>query len=226
MRIIRVPFAVCLTLLLSNSIYAGLVPINQLDFGSGATIVDFAGLPDGTDANGLALGGATFEVRKSGVPTNGIVIVDGGPGTTTNIIPPNLVSVGDPTDVALVISLPNLVTEFGYGYALLAFGSIPAASTVELFAGSTSLGKLAFTGIPDPTFTGGFGGVASDLPFDKAILTFSNEGEAFAVDNITFAHTVTDEGESLILLFGGILVLVCFDYRNSRMPRAMDWSLR
>jgi len=40
-------------------------------------------------------------VTKNSVATNGIVVVDGGPGTTGNIMPPNLVSLSDPNGVAL-----------------------------------------------------------------------------------------------------------------------------
>jgi hypothetical protein len=45
---------------------------------------------------------------------------------------------------------------WSYGYALNAEISIPAATSIELFAGSTPVG-ISFTGIPDPTFTGGKG---------------------------------------------------------------------
>jgi hypothetical protein len=61
-------------------------------------------------------------------------------------------------------------------------------------------------GIPDPTSTGGFAGVASNTPFDRAVLTFSNLGNAFAVDKVKFARTVSDEGRTLILLSVGIFV--------------------
>jgi hypothetical protein len=159
--------------------------------------------------NGLIVDGILFQVTKNGSSTNGIVIVDGGPGTTGNISPPNLVSLSDPNGVALTISLPNFATQLGYGYALLAEVSVPAATTIELFAGSTSVGSISFTGIPDPTFTGGFAGVASDTPFDRAVLTFSDLGDAFAVDNVTFAaNKASEEGQTLILLSAGVSVLL------------------
>ena len=190
---------------------AALTPITPLHFGPGATVLDFSALADGTDANGLVIDGVLFQVRKNGSFSNGIVIVDGGPGTTGNITPLNLVSIADPNGVALIVSLPNLATQFGYGYALLALVSVPAATTIDLFAGSTAIGSIPFTGIPDPTFTGGFAGVASNTPFDRAVLRFSNLGDAFAVDNVTFARTVStvsDEGRTLALLSVGIFVLL------------------
>jgi len=104
-------------------------------------------------------------------------------------------SLKDINSVALIISLPDLATQFGYGYAILAQVSIPAATTIELFAGSTSVGSIPFAG------------VASDTPFDRTVLTFSDVVDAFAVDNVTFAKTVSDEGRTLILLSVGIFVL-------------------
>jgi hypothetical protein len=211
MNIIRALPALVLYLLATSFSHAALTPIGPLDFASGATVIDFSGLADGTEANGLVLDAVLFQVTKNSVATNGIVVVDGGPGTTGNITPPNLVSVKDINSVALIISLPDLATQFGYGYAILAQVSIPAATTIELFAGSTSVGSIPFAGIPDPTFTGGFAGVASDTPFDRAVLTFSDEVDAFAVDRVTFAKTVStvsDEGRTLILLSVGIFVLL------------------
>src|SRR5437762_2979388 len=104
---------------------------------------------------------------------------------------------------------PNLSTQFAYRYAINAQVSVPTATTIELFAGSTPVGNISFTGVPDPTFTGGFAGVASDTPFDRAILTFSDVGDAFAVDNVTFAaNRASDEGQTLILLSAGVSVLL------------------
>jgi hypothetical protein len=212
MNIIRALPALVLPLLVTSfSCHAALTPIGPLDFASGATTLDFAALSFGTEANGLVVDGVPFQVTKNGLPTNGIVTVDGGPGTTGNITPPNLVSIADPNGVALIVSLPTLVTQFGYGYALLAQVSVPAATIIDLFAGSTMIGGISFTGIPDPTFTGGFAGVASSTPFDRVVLTFSDLGDAFAVDNVTFAKTVStisDEGRTLILLSVGISVLL------------------
>jgi hypothetical protein len=184
MNIIRPLSALALSFLATSFGHAALTPIGPLDFASGATVLDFSGLADGTQANGLVVGGALFQVTKNGSSTNGIVVVDGGPGTTGNISPPNLVSISDLNGVALIVSLPNLATQFGYGYAIRA-------------------------GISDPFFTGGFAGVASDTPFDRAVLTFSDVGDAFAVDNVTFsANKASDEGQTLILLSAGVSLLL------------------
>jgi hypothetical protein len=209
MNIIRTLPALVLYLLATSFSHAALTPIGPLDFASGATVIDFSGLADGTEANGLVLDAVLFQVTKNSVATDGIVVVDGGPGKTGNITPPNLLSLSDPNGVALIVSLPNLATQFGYGYAIAARESVPAATTIDLFAGSTPIGSISFTGIPDPTFTGGFAGVASNTAFDRAVLTFSNLGDAFAVDNVTFsANRVSDEGQTLILLSAGVSVLL------------------
>jgi hypothetical protein len=168
MNIIKILPALALCLLPSSLGHAALTPIGPLDFDSNATVIDFSGLADGTEANGLTIDGLLFQITKNGSFTNGIVVIDGGPGITGNITPPNLRSLSSPNGVALIISLPNLVTQFGYGYALNADVSISSATTIELFAGSTPVGSISFNGLPDPTFTGGFAGAASDTPFDRA----------------------------------------------------------
>ena len=209
MNIIRPLSALVLYLLATSFSHASLAPIGPLDFASGATVLDFSGFADGTEANGLIVGGVLFQVTRNGSSTNGIVVVDGGPGTTGNISPPNLVSIADLDGVALIVSLPNLASQFGYGYAIRAGISVPAATTIDLFAGPTPVGSISFTGIPDPIFTGGFAGVASDTPFDRAVLTFSDVGDAFAVDNVTFsANKASDEGQTLILLSAGVSLLL------------------
>ena len=82
MNIIRALPALVLYLLATSFSQAALTPIGPLDFASGATVIDFSGLADGTEANGLVVNGVLFQVTKNGSSTNGIVSVDGGPGTT------------------------------------------------------------------------------------------------------------------------------------------------
>ena len=212
MNIIRALPALVLYLLATSFSHAALTPIGPLDFASGGTVIDFSGLANNAEANGLIVDGVLFQVTKNGLPTSGIVVVDGGgPGPTGNISPPNLISnpFSDLEGVALIVSLPNLAIQFGYGYAINAKASVPGATTIELFAGSTPVGSISFTGIPDPKFTGGFAGVASDTPFDRAVLTFSDVGDAFAVDKVTFAaNRASDEGQTLVLLSAGISILL------------------
>ena len=117
-------------------------------------MLDFSALADNTEANGLIVDGVLFQATKNGSSTNGVVIVDGGPGRTGNITQPNLVSLSDLNAIALIVSLPNLAIQFGYGYALNAAVSIPVATTIQFFAGSAPVGSISFTGIPDPIFTG------------------------------------------------------------------------
>ena len=209
MNIIKILSTLAICLLTAPFSQAVLTAIGPLDFPSGAIRLDFAALPTGTEANGLILDAVLFDVTKNSVATNGILVGDGGPGTTGNITPPNLVSLSDPNGGALIVSLPNLASQFGYGYAINAEVSVPAATTIELFAGATPIGSISFTGIPDPFFTGGFAGVASDTPFDRAVLTFSDVSDAFAVDNVTFsANKASDEGQTLILLSAGVSFLL------------------
>ena len=177
MNIIRALPVLILYFLAASFSHAALTPIGPLDFAD-ATVLDFSALADNTEANGLIVDGVLFQATKNGSSTNEVVIVDGGPGTTGNITPPNLVSLSDLNAITLIVSLLNLAIQFGYGYALNAAVSIPVATTIELFAGSAPVGSISFTGIPDPIFTGGYAGVASDTPFDRAVLTFSDVGDA------------------------------------------------
>ena len=209
MNIITPLSALALFLLTAAPNNAALTPISQPDFPAGAVVLDFSGFTDGTEVNGLVFDGVPFQVTKNGSPTNGIVVIDGGPGITLHISPPNLVSISDLDGVALGISLPNPATKFGYGYALRSENTVPAATTINLFAGITPIGSITFTGTPDPLFTGGFAGVASDTPFDRAVLAFSDIGDAFAVDNVTFASTVSEQEATLILFSTGIFAILC-----------------
>jgi hypothetical protein len=118
MNIIRALPALVLYFLATSFSHAALTPIGPLDFASGATVLNFSALADNTEANGLIVDGVLFQATKNGSSTNGVVIVDGGPGTTGNITPPNLVSLSDLNAIALIVSLPNLAIQFGYGYAL------------------------------------------------------------------------------------------------------------
>jgi hypothetical protein len=98
MNIIKPLPLVALCLLAPSLSHAALTPIGPLDFAPGAPVIDFSGLADGTDANGLILDGVLFQVTKNDVSTNGIVTVtiDEGPGKTGNITPPNLVTFVSP----------------------------------------------------------------------------------------------------------------------------------
>ena len=67
-------------------------PIAPSVFG-GSSSISFNGLVTGTEANGLVVGGLSFGVIVAGVSADGRVIVDAGPGVTSNVNPRNLVSV-------------------------------------------------------------------------------------------------------------------------------------
>jgi len=129
--------------------------------------------------------------------------------------PPNVVSVGNNTGV-LSMTLPSFVDTFGYGYAVLSTGAVTAATTISLFSGATPVGALAYNGVPDPTFSGGFAGIESTIPFNIVRVTFNSvAAPAFALDNIRTATTTTVPEPSTMLLIGtGIMVLVFF--RRSR----------
>ena len=214
MNIIRILPVLLLSLVASPCTHATLAPLAPNNFAPNATSLDFSGIASGTEVNALSINNVLFQVTENGVPTNGAAIVDAGPGTTNDIVPPNLVSLSNPSGLALVVSLPNPITQFGYGYAILTTSPVAPATTIQLFAGLAPVGSLDFAGSPDPKFTGGFAGLSSTVPFDRAVLTFSTLGEAFAVDNVTFATTVPDNERTLTLFAIGVFGLISLRFRR------------
>src|SRR6188474_2388454 len=92
---------------------ATVIGVGVGSFGAGSTLTTFAGLADGTEVNGLAVNGIQYNYSLG----NGQVIIDGGPGTTNNITPPNVVSFGNNTGT-LTLTFPTQNTQFGFGYAI------------------------------------------------------------------------------------------------------------
>lgn len=171
-------------LALSGNSMASVLAIGPGAFPGGSTILSLTGLADNTEVNGLIVDGVMFNYSLG----NGQLLIDGGPGITNNITPPNIVSAGDNSGV-LTVTLPSLAMAFGYGYAVLDTVAVPNATTINLFNGATPVGSLSFNGTPDPTFAGGFAGVSSTLAFNRVELTFSSATPAFALDNLTFDAT-------------------------------------
>lgn len=162
---------------------ASVIPVGEGAFPGTSTPITFAGLANGTEVNGLSSGGILFNYSLG----NGMVQIDGGPGVTNNLNPPNVVSIGNPSGV-LTLTLPGLFNTFGFGYALEAFTAVPNATTINLFNGTTNVGTLSYTGVPDPTFAGGFAGIQSTVPFNRVEISFNSAAApAFALDNIRLA---------------------------------------
>jgi len=130
---------ICLVIALSaTTADASVIAVGPGAFPGTSTLLTFTGLPDGTEVNGLSVGGALFSYSLG----NGAVIIDGGPGITNNINPPNVVSIGDPSGV-LTLALPGFFNMFGYGYALLNMHTVANATTINLFSGTTNVGSLS-----------------------------------------------------------------------------------
>jgi hypothetical protein len=183
---------------------ATVIGIGPGSFPSGSLLIDFTGLATGTEVNGLTVNGVQFRYSLG----NGAVIIDGGPGTTNNIAPPNIVSVGNDTGT-LTMTLPALSTLFGYGYAILTMATVPNATTISLFSGITPVGSLSYLVLPDPGFTGGFAGIQSTIPFDEVAVTFNSAAApAFALDNVRIATTEIPEPTTLLLMASGIGMLL------------------
>ncbi|MDR3703242.1 MAG: PEP-CTERM sorting domain-containing protein [Candidatus Sulfopaludibacter sp.] len=166
-------------------------------FPASAAPITFTGLASGVEVNGLSAGGVLFSYSLG----NGNVVIDGGPGVTNNLNPPNVVSAGDNSGI-LTLALPSLETMFGYGYAILDTNTVTDATTITLFNGATNVGTLSYNGSPDPSFAGGFAGIQSTVPFDSVQLTFDSvDAPAFALDNVVFA-SVPEPSAILLVLTG------------------------
>jgi hypothetical protein len=100
-------------------------------------------------------------------------------------------------------------------------GTLTGTTTIQLFNGETSLGSLLYSSMPDPAGQGGFAGIRSTTPFDRAELTFGTifGPVGFGVDNIRFtpvAETVP-EPSSIVLQSLGLGVVA---YLRSQRRRA------
>ena len=205
-------FCVVSVLWLGVHAQADVIAVGPGAFPASATVLNFSGLADGTEVNGLTVNGVRFTYAVGGSPRNGAVQIDAGPGITNHISPPNIVSMGDNTG-ALTVNLPSSVNLFGYGFAIFSEETVANATTIAAFSGPTLVGSLSFADAPDPTFTGGFAGVQSTTAFNRLELTFnSSSAFAFALDNLTFSNaSIVPEPSSLLLAvlgFGVVIVLL------------------
>jgi hypothetical protein len=185
----------------SNAL-AAVIPIGPFP---ASTLITFTGLADGTEVNGLTVSGVLFTYSLG----NGQVVIDGGPGLTNNISPPNIVSIGN-NNGTLTMLLPSPATMFGYGYAILNTVAVANATTISVFSGATNLGSLSYNGVPDPTFSGGFAGIQSTSAFDRVTVTFNFvAAPAFALDNVRIAN-IPEPSTMVLVLVSGVWGLLWY----------------
>ena len=116
----------------------------------------------------------------------------------------------------MILDLPTPATMFGYGYALDTFGPVANATTILLYDGFNFVGSLSFDGDSDPSFTGGFAGIQSGVPFTRVFMSFNwDAAPAWAFDNVMIYST--PEPGTLVLLGGGLLGAVGVLRRTARL---------
>ena len=188
--------------------FAAVSPVGIGAFGVGSLLVDFTPQSGGQEVNGLSTGGLSFSYSLG----NGQLIMVGFAGTTNNVDPLYIMPVGNTTGV-LSVTLPELSSLFGFGYLVGGSGRpVPAAVTVTLFNGASSVGVLSFDAFPDPLNAGGFAGLQSTLPFNRAELSFGGV-PGWAADN--FRVTAVPEPAQWALLLAGVAVLGGLTRRRS-----------
>ena len=198
--------ALCLLMLhlTAPTAQASVIGIGVGAFGPGSTLTDFTGLANLTEVNGLTVNAILFSYSLG----NGQLVLDGGPGTTNNIQPLNIVSGPGGNSGVLTLTFPSFVSSFGYGFAVLTTFSVANATTIDLFSGTTNVGSLSYSGSPDPVFAGGFAGIQSTIPFNSARVTFnSTAAVSFAMDNIRTTGVQVPEPSTFAFLVTGIGLL-------------------
>jgi len=203
-----------ITFFCAQTVTAAIIAVGVGAFGPGSTLTTFTGLSDGTEVNGLTVDGILYQYSLG----NGQIIIDGGPGITNNVAPPNIVSTGSPSGI-LSLTLPSSINTFGYGYAVLNTSAVPNATTISLFSGATPVGALSYNGVPDPAFAGGFAGIQSTLSFNRVELTFNSvAAQAFALDNIRTFNSTSAVPEPVSMAIWGLGALGCA-FAGYRRPR-------
>jgi hypothetical protein len=192
--------SIFVTLLSAISADASVMAVGTDAFPAASTLITFTGQADNTEVNGLSVDGILFSYSLG----DDILIIDGGPGVTDHIDPPNIVAVGNPSGI-LTLTLPGFFNAFGYGYAILNTLPVSDATTITLFNGTTNVGTLSYNGVPDPLFSGGFAGIRSTIPFNSVAINFNSmEAPSFALDNIQIAGAIPEPSTILLMLSGAV----------------------
>ena len=179
---------------------ADVINIGVDAFGPGSTLTTFTGVPLGTEVNGLTVDGILYTHSLG----NGHMQIFRG-GNSTNI-QGEYITEGrfSREGGSLTLTFPFFISAFGYGFAI-DHTPFPEASItgVQLFSGATNVGSTSRGVRPDPIILGGFVGIQSTIPFNRATVTFFNDRSlGLYMDNV---RTVgVPEPSTFVLLGTGI----------------------
>lgn len=197
------------TFVFASTARATVIAVPETSF-AGLPVITFDGLAYPEEVNGLTVDGVLFNYIVGGIPTNGQLVIDGGPGVTNHVSAPLIVSprfLGREPGT-LLLTLPSFADAVGYGFSELSGSQLSDATTITLFSDDAIVGSLVYQGNRDPVFTGGFAGIASTIPFNRLALNFPMEADSFAVDNIVYRTPgVIPEPATIFLVTSGIASL-------------------
>lgn len=187
-----------------------LIAVDKTEFSADALLIDFGTENTHQAIDGATVGGVEFGFSVNGTSSRDATVTTTGPGISNNCAPAYIE--GNARGI-LELVFPEAEQRFGFGYAISTIiptePSVGPTTTIELFdAAGASLGSLGYTGARDPNFVGGFAGIQSPLPFNRAEVRFPNGNAGrFAFDNARF-EPVPEPSTLALLVAGGLGLLL------------------
>ena len=205
LSVLSAPVCLALLVVTPSPAKAAVITLSAAEF-AGTSLITFNGIAHNTPVNGMTIDSVLFSYLLNDVPSNELTVrIE--PPITNNISPPHLSNrAGTNANALLRLTFAMPTERLGYGFAFNTGTTIPTGSTATLFdATDAMVGVLSANAIAEPTFSGGFLGLRSTIPFVRADITFAPVASAFVFDNLRFAPAAPiPEPASITLLLVGL----------------------